>query len=277
MANAKSYSNSDPAELAKALAAQTERGRKEVQEFWPRPGYYGHRKPALEEADRTPNWKKWWLIPSAEPWKCAALWSNINPDKVKLTQGAWPCFDESQDFKDRVELVEAHLYGALKSQGWGVDLRVFAAWAREMQKFGWDAPPELLAMAADEQAAINTHSEKRTGAATATRGARKTSRHDDEKKFIDDLYEAVNRDVFNLGTGNDRKPLPFSMDELHTLFCALYPEHRVARSTFEDDLAGIATVKPGRKCCEIKGVAEMLAKKKQSGVGRPRNTPEFMP
>ncbi len=106
-----------------------------------------------ERADRTPNWNKRPLIPNLAPWQCAALWTNIDPDKVKLIDHAWMAdgsihrFDESQDFKDKLELVEANQYGALKSDGrssYTVDLRLFAAWVREI---GWPAPPELLAIA----------------------------------------------------------------------------------------------------------------------------------
>ena len=59
---------------------------------------------------------------------------------------------ESQEFKDRLDLVQANLYGALKSKNGKVDLRLFAAWVRET---GWDAPAELLAMADQRPQDVN--------------------------------------------------------------------------------------------------------------------------
>lgn len=136
----------DPIVLAKALAAAKVNVKGTGQAPRPAPS-------AAEEADRTPNWKKWRLIPYANEVQCAALWANIDPDKLR--HGRYGGFDESQDFKDRLDLVEANLSGALRKKGrsYGeVNLRRFAAWAREAQKEGWKAPAALLAMA-DEQVA----------------------------------------------------------------------------------------------------------------------------
>jgi hypothetical protein len=85
------------------------------------------------KADRTPNWGKWRLIPKLTPSQCAAL-------------DGFKGFMESQEFKDRLDLVQANLYGALKSKNGKVELRLFAAWVREVQGTGWDSPAELLAI-----------------------------------------------------------------------------------------------------------------------------------
>jgi hypothetical protein len=64
-----------------------------------------------------------------------------------------------------------------------------------------------------------------------------------------------------IGERGDRKPLPVSLDDLHSLFCVRHPEHKVARSTFDDDLGKIATVKSGPKRYQTKELVEMLAVK----------------
>ena len=78
------------------------------------------------------------------------------------------------------------------------------------EKIGWEAPAELLAMA-DEQVASKAdraHSGKRTGAATATREARKADRSRDLKRFIEDVYEALENAGHEVGENGSRKPLP---------------------------------------------------------------------
>ena len=104
------------------------------------------------KADRTPNWDKWRLIPKLTPSQCAALWANIDPDKIRYVGGeGWK---ESQEFKDRLHLVQANLYGALKSKNGKVDLCLFATWVRDLRE-GWDAPDELLAMAHQRPQDVN--------------------------------------------------------------------------------------------------------------------------
>ncbi|MCA1851592.1 MAG: hypothetical protein LC647_04130 [Beggiatoa sp.] len=210
-----------------------------------------------EEADWTPNWDKWRLIPEAAPWKCVALSLNIDPDWLRH-HGNYGCPVESKDFKDfdnRYDVVMANAYGALNSGSDAIDLREFAAWVR---RIGWDAPAELLAMT-DKQVAIK--SGKRTDPATATRAARKTDRLEALKRFIEHVYEVLDKAGHEIGQSGDRTPLPVSADDLHTLFLVRHPEHMVAQSTFNDDLGTIATVKPGPKRYEIKELAEMLAGK----------------
>jgi hypothetical protein len=102
------------------------------------------------KADRTPNWDKWRWMPKLTPWQCAALWANIDPHK--LCYDGFKGFMESQEFKDRLDMVRANLYRALKAKNGKVDLCLFTAWVGELRE-GWDAPAELLAMA-DEEVAI---------------------------------------------------------------------------------------------------------------------------
>lgn len=118
----------------------------------------------MTSRDRTPNWNKWRLIPNLEQWKCVALSLNIDPDKVRCDQ--W-VFYESQEFKDRLYITCANLgrrliklasYGRNRDGGREVSLRQFASWVKQT---GWQAPPELLALADEEAAAAN--------AATASR------------------------------------------------------------------------------------------------------------
>ncbi|MGH8470479.1 MAG: hypothetical protein ACREVY_16380 [Gammaproteobacteria bacterium] len=117
---------------------------------------------------------------------------------------------------------------------------------------------------ADEQAANTADragSGKRTDLATATREARRASRLRDLTRFIDDVYEAANQGDFNLGSGNDRKALPFSRHDLRMVFRGRHREHDVQQATFNDDLHQISVkVKPGRKRNCIKYLRTILDK-----------------
>ena len=110
------------------------------------------------EADRPPNWGKWRLIPNPELWQCIALSLNIDPDKVRrgsiYRMAGDRIFDESQEFKDRMDVALANLSstGSLHPKSmamgspshWTLSLRQFAAWVRQI---GRNVPPELLTMA----------------------------------------------------------------------------------------------------------------------------------
>jgi hypothetical protein len=106
-----------------------------------------HRIVTAAGADRTPNWNKWRSTPELTPSQCAALWTNIDPDKLRYD--GFKEFMKSQEFKDRLDMVRANLYRALKAKNGKVDLCLFAAWVGELRE-GWDAPAELLAMADEE-------------------------------------------------------------------------------------------------------------------------------
>jgi hypothetical protein len=188
MADSKSYpkGSTDPIALARALAAAEANVRGTGPPERARPS-------AAEEADRTPNWNKWSLIPLIEAWQCGALWANIDPDKVRFIRNAWMAegsvhrFDESQDFKDRVELVEANQYGALKTKGCPsgkVDLRSFAVWVREKaHEKGWPAPPELLAMADEHDSGEQKTPPPGEKNESAGRGTRTHNKRDTEARY----------------------------------------------------------------------------------------------
>jgi len=101
----------------------------------------------------------------------------------------------------------------------------------------------------------------RTAPAIAARQARKANRLGALKRLIERIYEALDKAGHNVGQSGHRKPLPVSAGDLYTLFRGHHPEHKVARSTFNDDLRTIATLKPGPKRYEINQLAEMLAGK----------------
>ena len=142
---------------------------------------YSRREPvAAEKADRTPDWRVWSYISEPKLWECVALWSNIDPFKVKISgyrvredlRCRDPIFEESREFDERLYIASENLhrtlrctaidqYSVLESR---VSLRQFAAWAREI---GRDAPAELLAMA-DEPVVVKADRGS-TNAATATR------------------------------------------------------------------------------------------------------------
>ncbi|MFH0342357.1 MAG: hypothetical protein ACHBNF_09560 [Chromatiales bacterium] len=227
---------------------------------------------------RKPNWDVWRLVPEASLWKAVALSLDIEPRKVRFVPHGWmagpgarPLFEEGQDFEDRLLVAETNfgenkpltpgslIMGSRRASD--VSLPQFAAWVKQI---GWQAPPELLAMA-DEEAATNchsTHSGKRTGAATLKRVTRKKDRLGDLTRFIDDVYTALERNGHALGDNNGRKPLPVSVEDLRTLFLVRHPEHTVALDTFTDDLGQISVaVKPGPKRYELSCLAELLAGK----------------
>jgi hypothetical protein len=201
----------------------------------------------------TPNWDKWRLIPEPTLWQCVALSLNIDPDLARNERYA-ACLVK-KEFKDRLDIVMANVYGALNGASDAIDLREFAAWVRQI---GWDAPAELLAMT-DQQVAIK--SGKRTDPATATRAARKADRAVDLGRFIEDVCKALDKDGHKIRESDGRKRLPVSAGDLHTLFLVRHPEHEVSQSTFDDDLGKIVTLKPGPKRYEIKELAEILAGK----------------
>lgn len=65
---------------------------------------------------RTPNWKKWKLIPNAKIWEIVALSLDIEPTKVKIKSLSWmagshagkPIFEESPEFLNRIEIITAN-------------------------------------------------------------------------------------------------------------------------------------------------------------------------
>jgi hypothetical protein len=86
----------------------------------------------------------------------------------------------------------------------------------------------------------------------------------DLKRFIDDVYEAASQDDLNLGSGSDRKALPFSSRAIRAVFLERHPEHEIEQATFNDDLPHISVkVKPGPKRMTIKYLRAMLAKSNQ--------------
>lgn len=101
---------------------------------------------------------------------------------------------------------------------------------------------------------------KRTDAATATREALGESRRDDLRKFIDGVYAvANNKGDFALGSGDDRKPLPFAKDSLRELFFLQHPDHVVKPATFKDDLQQIGVkVQPGPKRFDFNDIKKMM-------------------
>jgi hypothetical protein len=158
------------------------------------------------------------------------------------------------------QAVSAEKAGNLSVVNGDVTPANFIAWVRGK---GWEVPTELLTMA-EKQVTIKAdraHSGKRTATATATREAGKANRLGTLKRFIEDVYEALDKAGHAIGQSGDRKPLPVSAEDLHTLFLVRHPEHMVAQSTFNDDLGTIATLKPGPKRYEINQLAEMLAGK----------------
>lgn len=224
---------------------------------------------------RKPNWDVWQLVPEARLWEAVALSLDTEPRKVRFMRDGWmagpgagPFFEEGQDFEDRLLVAETN-FGTNKPltprrfimrsrRTSDVSLPQFAAW---VQKIGWEAPAELLALA-DEQVAIKAdraHSGKRTGAATATREAGKTDRLEDLRRFVEDLCAAGRQVGLVLEAG---KPLPFAVGDLHTLFILCARWRGVSLSTFTDDLPKIdVKLKPGSKRYTVGDLAKLLAGK----------------
>jgi hypothetical protein len=116
MAGSKSYPNgstpfrnADPIALARALAADEinvrATGRREVAKP-PR---------SAEEADTTPNWDKWRLIPEPRLWQCVALSLNIDPDSIEIDPvfGRDPILPRLREFGDRIDIARENLHRTL--------------------------------------------------------------------------------------------------------------------------------------------------------------------
>jgi hypothetical protein len=101
----------------------------------------------------------------------------------------------------------------------------------------------------------------RTAPATAEREAQKANRLRALKRFIDDVYWALDQAGHEIGPIGHRTPLPVSREDLHALFCANHRKHKVSRSTFDHDLARISKVKSGPKRYDFNQLAKILSEK----------------
>ena len=109
-----------------------------------------------------------------------------------------------------------------------------------------------------------TPSDRRTGAAIAARKDNKNDRWKKLKLFIDDVYTALDKDVYALVDNGGRKPLPVSKVNLRTAFIDRHPEHEIRQATFNDDLRQISVkIKPGPNHKSIKYLRNILAKNDQ--------------
>lgn len=105
---------------------------------------------------RKPNWRKWLNIPELPIWKAVALSLDIDPDKARYTYN-WKAeahlTDESQEFKDRIEIAAAHVgrnpaltgepADAFHQGELAVKLAEFAGWALSLH---WKLPVTLKRM-----------------------------------------------------------------------------------------------------------------------------------
>ena len=182
----------------------------------------------------------------------------INGPPIRAPNWSGAQIQRRKEFADRSAILRSQLYA--KAAGDVFDLRACAA---VLARTGRRELAELFAIA-DEQVAKTTDrpcSGKRTDSAIATVKARRANRLQDMSRFFDDVYEAANQGDFNLGSGNDRKELPFSRRDLRAVFLGRHPEHEIAQATFNDDLPEISVkVQSGRKFRDIKYLKALLAK-----------------
>lgn len=181
----------------------------------------------------------------------------INGPPIRAPNWSEAQLQRRKEFNDREAILFSHLY--VKADGGVFDLRKCAA---VLARTGREELAELFAIA-DEQVAKTDRpcSGKRTDSAIATVKARRANRLQDMSRFFDDVYEAANQGDFNLGSGNDRKELPFSRRDLRAVFLGRHPEHEIAQATFNDDLPEISVkVKSGRKFRDIRYLKTLLAK-----------------
>ena len=113
------------------------------------------RKGCAMKSDRTPNWKKWLLMPDVCLWQAATLSLNVDPDLVTYEYGdtlEGEIWGEDTEFQDRLDVLKANIGRAVRatelSMAYPSDskifLRDFAVWAI---KIGWDIPNELAGLA----------------------------------------------------------------------------------------------------------------------------------
>jgi hypothetical protein len=106
---------------------------------------------------RNPRWDKWRQIEGVTVWEGVALSLDIDPDQVRVGYDWDPgknVFDESQEFKDRVDIMFRKFGGRFDcppcfSSTNMVSFDEFAAWAIS---FDWSVPPEFIEMAAKNSA-----------------------------------------------------------------------------------------------------------------------------
>jgi hypothetical protein len=107
--------------------------------------------------DRAANWQIWKHIIEVKLYEAVALSLNIDPKKIRHNSHSWMAgrrlFDEDQEFKDRLFLVERSLdkLGVLNFANVGylggdpvISLKAFAAWAVSI---GWELPNEITELA----------------------------------------------------------------------------------------------------------------------------------
>ena len=123
-------------------------------------------------ASRPVNWTVWRNIPEAKLWQAVALSLDIDPDKVQHNRDSCMAesylFDESQEFKDRMQVATACAGRSLKTatlslthvEECKVELAVFTAWAKTLK---WIICKDLIAIAhnAPRLAPTNIHTDTR--------------------------------------------------------------------------------------------------------------------
>jgi hypothetical protein len=107
--------------------------------------------------NRAPNWALWKHIPAVKIFEAVALSLNIEPSRIRHSPNSWMAdkrlFDESDEFKDRLFVVERNLekLGVVNfanvqyfNEDPVVGLPRFAVWAVSL---GWSLPSELVDIA----------------------------------------------------------------------------------------------------------------------------------
>jgi hypothetical protein len=161
-------------------------------------------KPA--EHDRLPNWTVWKHIPNVKSYEAVALSLNIDPNKIRHSPSSWMAdkrlFDESDEFKDRLFVVERNIeiLGVVNSENVQssaedpeIPLSRFAAWAASI---GWEVPNELSEfVAVESQSAIPQPKKgdrrKITKAKSATRHIAVQTKCDAVASFLAERYHGI--------------------------------------------------------------------------------------
>jgi hypothetical protein len=154
--------------------------------------------------DRVPNWQMWKHILEVKPHEAIALSLNIDPNKIRHSAHGWMAgrrlFDEDQEFKDRLFVVERNLdklrvlnFANVRYLGSepAISLKAFAAWAVSI---GWELPNELTELMGAAKGgptpAATVAAQQRTVAEVeaSPRRVRRSTKRDAVASWIADRY-----------------------------------------------------------------------------------------
>jgi hypothetical protein len=182
--------------------------------------------------ERRTHWDKWRQVEAVTIWEGVALSLDIDPDEVRHDEHSLMAgkllFNESKEFKDRVEILCRKLSVQLREDPDDLSNRLvetsqFANWAIS---FGWSVPPELVEMAAKGSAQPTSEAAGAVKSPDASPASAPT--------YTTKLLRIV--DAIRAEIGSDSQPNRWTRDAIEAKAQELLPE------LSDRDAGAIATV-----------------------------------